>query len=89
MKNLKQLRSEAGLTQKDVATQIGVSHDTIKRWETGETYPNAPQAIKLAGIYGVGMDEIDWQAVQIRTPQPGDQSIKASANGEELPQDAK
>lgn len=88
MKTLKQLRTAAGLTQKDVATRMGVSNDSIKRWENSETHPNAPQAVKLAGIFGVGMDEIDWEAVQIRTPQPGDQSIQASENGEDLPQDA-
>lgn len=88
MKTLKELRAEAGLTQTAVAKQMGVSHDSIKRWENGETHPNAPQAIKLAGIYGVAMDEIDWEAVQIRTPRPGDQSLEVTEGGKELPQDA-
>lgn len=73
MKTLKQLRSDKGLKQKKVAEAIGVSEDTIRRWENGDTYPNAPQAIELARLYGVAVDEVDW--VTVRTAAPEDQSM--------------
>lgn len=73
MKTLRQCRAESGLTQKDVAAQLGVSTDTMTRWESGQTYPNALQVIKLASIYGTAIDEIDW--VMTRIAAPKDQSI--------------
>lgn len=87
MKTLKQLRSDSGMTQKQVAFALGVSHDTINRWETGETYPSAPAAVKIAALYKTAMDEIDWEAVQIRTPEPGDQSLTVKdKSGKDMPQ---
>lgn len=73
MKTLKNLRAESGMKQKKVAEALGVSEDTIRRWENGDTYPNAPQAIELAKLYGVAVDEVDW--VTVRTAAPEDQSI--------------
>ena len=76
MKTLKELRSEQGLKQKKVAEAIGVSEDTIRRWENGDTYPSAPQAIELAKLYGVAVDEVDW--VTVRTAAPEDQSLEVT-----------
>lgn len=76
MKTLKNLRAESGMKQKKVAEALGVSEDTIRRWENGDTYPNAPQAIELAKLYGVAVDEVDW--VTVRTAAPEDQSIAAT-----------
>ena len=64
MKTLKELRAEAGLTQTAVAKQMGVSHDSIKRWENGETAPKIDQAVTLAKVYGVGIDEIAEAAAE-------------------------
>lgn len=38
---LKQLRKLADLTQEEAAKELSVSHDTISRWESGATQPNA------------------------------------------------
>lgn len=61
-KTLKDWRLNAGLTQKGAAAAIGVSHDTIKRWEAGETFPTAPDIEKISKAYGVHFDKIDFDA---------------------------
>ncbi len=38
--NIKRLRSEQNLTQEALAGFLGVSFQTISKWERGETYPD-------------------------------------------------
>ncbi len=38
---IKRLRKTARLTQSDLASRVGVSMMTIRRWETGERFPDA------------------------------------------------
>lgn len=61
-KSLKYWRISAGMTQKGAAAAIGVSHDTIKRWEAGETFPTAPDIEKISQAYGVHFDNIEFDA---------------------------
>ena len=35
------LRGRTGLTQREVATLLGVSRQAIQKWEAGEGYPSA------------------------------------------------
>lgn len=37
---IKIVRQKALLSQEDFAKQLGVSHSTVNRWETGKTLPN-------------------------------------------------
>lgn len=37
---IKSVRQKALLSQMDFAKQLGVSHSTVNRWETGKTLPN-------------------------------------------------
>ena len=39
--NLYQARKKAGLSQEGVAERLGVSRQTISKWETGETCPTS------------------------------------------------
>ena len=43
-------RKKSGLSQEDVAAKLGVSRQTISKWETDETLPDIRQAKKLAGL---------------------------------------
>ena len=37
-------RKKSGLSQEDVAGKLGVSRQTISKWETGETLPDIRQS---------------------------------------------
>lgn len=56
--NLAQARKKAGLTQEAVAEKLGVSRQTISKWETDETLPDIRQSKKLADLYQVTLDEL-------------------------------
>ena len=50
--NLKNIRNNRQLTQKELADMVGVSRDTISSIETGQYNPNA----KLALILTIALD---------------------------------
>ena len=56
-------RKSKGLTQEAAAEKLGVSRQTVSKWETGETLPDIRQSKRLAVLYGMTLDElIDFDA---------------------------
>lgn len=56
--NLFYARKKAGLSQETVAEKLGVSRQTISKWETAETVPDIYEAKKLAKLYNLSLDEL-------------------------------
>ena len=57
-KFLQELRKEQGLTQEQLAEQIGVARRTVSRWETGSNMPDMDILIELSDLYAVDLREI-------------------------------
>ncbi len=55
-KTLKKLRHEAGLTQKQLAAQIGVTKSVISFYELQERIPSPAILVKLAAVFHVSTD---------------------------------
>ena len=51
-------RKKSGLSQEDVAGKLGVSRQTISKWELDETLPDIRQAKRLAVLYHLSLDEL-------------------------------
>jgi transcriptional regulator with XRE-family HTH domain len=56
--NLFQARKKRGLSQEEVAEKLGVSRQTISKWETDETLPDIQQSKQLALLYRLSLDEL-------------------------------
>lgn len=56
--NLFHERKRRGLSQEDVAQRLGVSRQTVSKWETGETVPDIRQSKKMAALYNISLDEL-------------------------------
>jgi len=56
--NLFNARKKSGLSQEAVAEKLGVSRQTISKWETDETLPDIRQSKKLSVLYGLTLDEL-------------------------------
>lgn len=56
--NLFNARKKSGLSQEEVAGRLGVSRQTISKWELDETLPDIRQSKKLANLYGMSLDEL-------------------------------
>jgi putative transcriptional regulator len=59
MRNLiRELRAAAGLSQGKLATEMGVSRQTINAIETGRYTPSLPLAIALARFFSLPVEEV-------------------------------
>ena len=55
---LAELRKEKGITQSELADFLGVSFQSVSKWETGTTMPDITLLPKLAEYFQVSVDEI-------------------------------
>ena len=53
-----ELRKQNNLSQEKLAELVGVSRQTISKWELGETSPDIKQAKRLAEIFRVSLDQL-------------------------------
>lgn len=51
-------RKEKGLTQANLAEQLGVSDRAVSKWETGRSLPDADNMLELSRILGITVDEL-------------------------------
>lgn len=55
---VKELRTAAGMTQKALADQLGVTVPTVSKWELGQRTPELERVFRMTLIFGVPIDEI-------------------------------
>ncbi len=56
--NLKNIRREKGLSQKQVALKLGVVESCYANWEQGRTEPSISMLRKLCQIFIINIDEL-------------------------------
>lgn len=57
-RNLQKLRKRSGLTQETLAEMIGVTRQTVAKWETEESVPDLETAGRLAEALDVALDDL-------------------------------
>ncbi len=57
-KNLKRFRIAKNMTQEQAAEALGVSTQTVSRWECGTTLPDVTLLPKIAALYCVTIDDL-------------------------------
>ena len=56
--NLRRLRQAKNLTQEQAADKLGVSAQSVSRWECGNTYPDVMLLPEIARMYSVTVDDL-------------------------------
>jgi len=56
MKNLSKLREDCGISQQVLATHIGVSQQSIHKYETSQSEPDVHTMIKIAAFFKTSVD---------------------------------
>ncbi|MFC1638978.1 helix-turn-helix transcriptional regulator [Patescibacteria group bacterium] len=55
---IRELRTERGLTQEDLADRVGVTRQTVIAIEKGGYVPSLDLAFRLAAEFGLGVEEV-------------------------------
>lgn len=56
--NIKRLRKQKELTQEDLAGFLGVTFQTVSKWERGEAYPDITLLPSVANFFEVTLDDL-------------------------------
>ena len=56
--NIKRLRRERELTQESLAEFLGVTFQSVSKWERGESYPDITVLPEIAGFFKVSIEEL-------------------------------
>ena len=55
---IQHLRKAKGLSQEELANQIGVSRQAVSKWESGQTSPDLEKVILMSDLFGVTTDHL-------------------------------
>ena len=55
---IKQLRKDNSMTQEDLAEKLNVSRQTISKWETSVTLPDADNIVAISKLFNITTDEL-------------------------------
>lgn len=56
--NIVKLRTLHRFSQEELAAKVGVSRQTVSKWESGETMPDIENCRVLADLFGVRIDDL-------------------------------
>jgi len=57
-RNIKKLREERKMSQKDLAVKMNIARPGISNWENGKSEPSSSQLVQLSKVFTVSTDEI-------------------------------
>ena len=77
------LRDKAGISQMELAHQLGVSRQAVSRWESGDATPSMDKLKALAKIYNVSLDWLcnDGDRDETTKGKPRENNTKENGEG--------
>lgn len=55
---LMSLRKQRGWSQEELGNQIGVTRQTVSKWEMGQSTPELEKLIELSRLFGISIDQL-------------------------------
>ena len=83
--NIRQLRRERDITQEELAQILGVTYQSVSRWENGSCYPDVELIPAIAGFFGITTDKlmgVSEAAEQARVEELAENYQAALSQGE-------
>lgn len=74
---LQALRKSRGMSQENLADEVGVSRQAVSKWELGVSLPDMDKLIALSGLFGVSIDYL----VKDGVTEPGGRAAAAETSG--------
>lgn len=81
-KQIRNCRTQKGLSQDDLASQIYVSRQTISNWENDKNYPDVKSLLLLSSLFDVSLDQlVKGDLIKMREQIKEDDIQKFHSNG--------
>ena len=61
------LRKKSGWSQEELADQLGISRQSVSKWESGASIPDLDKIIKMSSLFGVSTDYLLKDEMEIVT----------------------
>lgn len=75
--NLQHLRTTRNMTQEQLAMLLGVSRQSVTKWEAGKSCPEMDKLLKLCQIFECSLDDLVQGDLAARTPAPSSAVVPA------------
>lgn len=77
-----ELRKSKGLSQDELGEKLGVSRQTISKWELAQTYPDFQRLVLLSDYFGLPLDALvkDIDVQDVRDKNLSDKQLTAIYN---------
>lgn len=53
-----ELRKTKGLSQEELGNELGVSRQTVSKWELGQSYPDFQKLVLLSDFFNISLDKL-------------------------------
>lgn len=72
---LQSLRKSKGMSQENLAEELGVSRQAVSKWESGQSFPEIEKLVAVSELFGVTVDSLlkqltESDAASVVTPEP-------------------
>ena len=85
-----ELRKKEGLSQEALAEKLGVSRQSVSKWETGEATPEVSKLLSLSKLFGVTTDYLlDDEAEEEKEDEMPSSSFEVTSVNEAPPKKSK
>lgn len=73
---LQRLRKQAGMSQEELGERLGVSRQTISKWENGTSYPDMLNLMTISGFFSVSVDSLVTDVPAPQQPASEERALK-------------
>jgi transcriptional regulator with XRE-family HTH domain len=73
------LRKIKGITQDEFAKAVGVSRQSVYKWEAGISYPEVAKLVEIKLLFGISIDDLLDDSYEVTLPEKKRRRKKAEA----------
>ncbi len=74
-----ELRKKSGWSQEELAEQLGVSRQSVSKWESAQSVPDMGRIVRMSELFGVSTDYLLKDAMELAEPAPDEIQTDSAA----------